>query len=148
MTTNFLKAMCLGFVAAGVCQTAWSEDATINRLLASQCAQCHGSNGRAVGDMDSLAGESADEIYEELMEMRSEDTPEDIMEHQAMGYTEDQIRRIAAYYGSIGGGSSGSGSGGSGSGDHESDEDEHERSRDSGKEYERERRKRRDRDDD
>ena len=30
-------------------------DPTLDRLLASQCAQCHGTDGRAVGDIDSLA---------------------------------------------------------------------------------------------
>lgn len=57
MTKTFFKAMCFGVVAIGATQAAWSEDATINRLLASQCAQCHGSNGHAVGEMESLTDE-------------------------------------------------------------------------------------------
>jgi hypothetical protein len=32
--------------------------------------------------------------------MKGEDRPEDIMDHQALGYTDDQILRIAHYYGS------------------------------------------------
>ncbi len=93
-----------------------ADDMTVNRLLASQCAQCHGTNGHSVGDIDSLAG--GDEISGELNEMRNKSNPNDIMEHQAMGYTSDQIRRIAAYYATVSknGGSTSGGSGGNNSG--------------------------------
>jgi sulfide dehydrogenase cytochrome subunit len=60
--------------------TAQAEDDTVNRLLASQCAQCNGTNGYAVGDIDSLAGEEAKDMYEDLMDMRGEDNPENISE--------------------------------------------------------------------
>jgi sulfide dehydrogenase cytochrome subunit len=82
---------------------AIADDPTIDRLLASQCAQCHGTNGYAVGDMDGLDDESPKDLYEDLMDMRSEDRAEDIMEHQAMGYTEEQILRIANWYGLVSG---------------------------------------------
>ncbi|MES9938722.1 MAG: hypothetical protein ABW072_19265 [Sedimenticola sp.] len=92
-------------IAGGICvvstQVAMAEDFTINRLLASQCAQCHGTWGYSVGDIDELAGESAKDLYEDLIDMRLEDQPEDIMDHQALGYTDEQIRRIAAYYATI-----------------------------------------------
>lgn len=73
-----------------------ADDVAIDRLLASQCAQCHGTNGRAIGDMDGLAGDG--DLFEDLMDMVGEDHIEDIMEHQAHGYTPDQMRRIARYY--------------------------------------------------
>jgi sulfide dehydrogenase cytochrome subunit len=92
--------LCIGLSSLGVGQVALAEDdPTVNRLLASQCAQCHGTNGYAVGDMDGLFDESYKDLYEDLMDMRGEDRPEDIMDHQALGYTDDQIRRIALYYG-------------------------------------------------
>ncbi len=68
------------------------------RLLASQCAQCHGTDGRAVGDMERLAGKSAGELWEEMLEMKYSRDTGDIMHRQAKGYTEDQIRLIAQYY--------------------------------------------------
>ena len=89
-------------VLAGIIGSqASAEDLTIDRLLASQCAQCHGTNGYPVGDIEELAGESFAELVEEMLEMRSEDPPEDIMDHQALGYTEAQIRRIARYFSSL-----------------------------------------------
>lgn len=103
MKKNTIGALYLGLFTAGISQFALAEDATVNRLLASQCAQCHGTNGRAVGDMDGLSDESYKDLYEDLIDMRSEDRPEDIMDHQALGYTPDQIRRIALYYGTLSG---------------------------------------------
>ncbi|MFT4768293.1 MAG: hypothetical protein ACI8RN_001427 [Glaciecola sp.] len=70
-------------------------------MPASQCSQCHGTNGYVAGGIDSLAGESAGEIREEMDEMQFEDTPDDIMDHQALGYSDDQIRRIAEYFSAL-----------------------------------------------
>ena len=100
MSRHVIKALCVGLCTLGTGQAALAEDdPMVNRLLAAQCAQCHGTNGYAVGHMDGLFDESYKGLYEDLMKMRSEDRPDDIMDHQALGYTEDQIRRIALYYG-------------------------------------------------
>ncbi len=135
MKTTIINALGTALLCASGIPMAHAEDLTVNRLLASQCAQCHGTNGNAVGDIDDLRGESAREIYGEMMEMRSEGRPNDIMEHQALGYTEDQIRRIASYYGMLSGGS-----GEHSDSEHDSDEWE-ERERDH-EEYERRERRR------
>ena len=76
--------------------SALAEDLLTNRLLAAQCAQCHGTNGHAVGDMESIAGE--DDLYDELQEMLLEGEPNDIMAHQAQGYSDEQMRRISAHF--------------------------------------------------
>lgn len=97
--TLFIFTLCFSFHIFPV----YAEDINVNRLLASQCAQCHGTNRDAVGEMDGLDDESYKYLYEDLVDMRSEDNPESIMDHQALGYTEDQIRRIATYYGTLSG---------------------------------------------
>ncbi len=66
------------------------------QLLASQCAQCHGTNGNGPG-FDKLSGMSARELSSEMREMKSRKTPEGIMGRQAHGYTDAQIQLIAAY---------------------------------------------------
>ena len=66
------------------------------RLLAAQCAQCHGTNGNGPG-FDELAGKSAYELYNDLLEMKSRTQIESIMDRQARGYTDDQLRLIADY---------------------------------------------------
>ncbi|HWR80825.1 MAG TPA: c-type cytochrome [Pseudomonas sp.] len=66
------------------------------RLLASNCFQCHGYNGKSSIGFERLAGESVSEIYNELREMRTKVPPE-MMEMHARGYTDAQIRLIADY---------------------------------------------------
>lgn len=58
--------------------------ADVGRLLGSQCAQCHGTNGISTNEWDSIAGEDQllDEIYQD---------DEPIMLAQAHGYTDEEI---------------------------------------------------------
>lgn len=65
------------------------------RLLASQCAQCHGTNGAGPG-FDELAGKGASELFNDLIDMKYRPI-EGIMERQARGYTDDQLQLIADY---------------------------------------------------
>ena len=66
------------------------------RLLASNCFQCHGTNGAGPG-FDTIAGKSVDEIYKNLREMRAENPGNDIMKAHARGYTDEQLRQISTY---------------------------------------------------
>jgi cytochrome c553 len=68
------------------------------RLLASNCFQCHGTNGS--GGFERLAGMSAREIVNELREMRQKSAP-DIMEVHARGYTDAQLQAIGNYFASL-----------------------------------------------
>lgn len=72
------------------------------RLLASNCFQCHGTDGRN-GGFDSLAGESSREIIGELTEMRAKyEEDEGIMRVHAFGYSDEQLRLLAEYFANIG----------------------------------------------
>lgn len=64
-----------------------SYTANAGRLLGSQCAQCHGTNGISVNEWDSIAGE--DDLEDEIFE---DDEP--IMTAQAHGYTSSEITLI------------------------------------------------------
>lgn len=77
------------------------EDYTLTqgRLLASQCAQCHGTNGNSVNGWDSLAGESASELIEEMREIKAGDE-DPIMQAQAHGYSDAEIQALAAWFAS------------------------------------------------
>ncbi|CAA6800508.1 MAG: Unknown protein [uncultured Sulfurovum sp.] len=69
---------------------ATSYKADAGRLLGSQCAQCHGTNGVSVNDWDSIAGENdlADEIFDD----------EPIMSVQAHGYTTEEITLMGNWF--------------------------------------------------
>lgn len=73
------------------------------RLLASQCAQCHGTNGAGPG-FDDIAGKSASELYHELLEMKHRTNIESIMDRQARGYTDSQLQLISNYLSTQAGG--------------------------------------------
>jgi len=64
------------------------------RLLASNCFQCHGTNGRGPG-FDTLAGKSASDIYNELRSYQTGKEGNGLMAKHAMGYTDAQLRTIA-----------------------------------------------------
>ena len=64
------------------------------RLLASNCFQCHGTNGRGSG-FDSIAGKSSSEIYKELKEFQSGKEGNGIMAKHAMGYTDAQLLSLS-----------------------------------------------------
>lgn len=69
----------------------------MGRALASNCMQCHGTNGTG-GGFDGLAGESVAELMEELRDQR---THRSIMGAQARGYTDDELLKIATYFSSL-----------------------------------------------
>jgi cytochrome c553 len=69
------------------------------RLLASNCFNCHGTDGHPAGGFDALAGASAQEIYGEMKEMQTKpDAEKGIMRLHALGYTDAQIWQLADYF--------------------------------------------------
>lgn len=68
------------------------------RNLAATCANCHGTNGQARGDMKPLAGVSAEKIVAAVADYKSGAQPATIMHQIAKGYTDEQIRLVAAYF--------------------------------------------------
>lgn len=86
---------CALLLGASLFVAAWPAGAEPGRLLASQCAQCHGTNGAGPG-FDNIAGKSATELYHELSEMKYRPI-EGIMDRQARGYTDYQLRQISEY---------------------------------------------------
>ena len=82
----------------GIAGFAWSQDANLARNLAATCANCHGTNGQARGDMKPLAGVSADKILAALADFKSGAQPSTIMGQIAKGYTDEQVKLIAGFF--------------------------------------------------
>jgi cytochrome subunit of sulfide dehydrogenase len=82
-------------------QATWAQADAISppgRLLASNCFQCHGTNGRAVAGIERLAGMSSKEIAGELQEMKAKSGEGGIMRVHALGYTDAQIKALGDYF--------------------------------------------------
>jgi cytochrome c553 len=77
---------------------AGAQDANLARNLAATCANCHGTNGQARGDMKPLAGMSADKIVALVADYKSGAQPSTVMAQLAKGYTDEQIRLVAGYF--------------------------------------------------
>jgi cytochrome subunit of sulfide dehydrogenase len=92
-------ALALGALMAGTAGAQQpAADATLARNLAATCANCHGTNGQARGDMKSLAGVPADKLKAMMADFANGNQPATIMHQIAKGYTEQQIALIAGYF--------------------------------------------------
>ena len=85
------------FALFGVVGLAQAQDANLARNLAATCANCHGTNGQARGDMKPLAGVSAEKIVAMLADFKSGAQPATIMHQITKGYTDEQIKLIASF---------------------------------------------------
>jgi cytochrome c553 len=78
---------------------AHAQDANLGRNLAATCANCHGTNGHARGDtVKPLAGVSAEKIVAAINDFKSGAQPATIMHQIAKGYTDEQIKLVAAFF--------------------------------------------------
>ena len=81
---------------------ALAQDAAALRqqALAATCANCHGTQGRAVDGaaVPGLAGMPAVYLVEQMKAFKAGTRPATVMHQLAKGYSDAQIDQIAAYY--------------------------------------------------
>ena len=94
--TRFLL---IGLALIAGAASSHAQVAQPGRLLASNCFQCHGTNGKGPG-FDSLAGKSSDEIYKELKGFQSGKEGSGIMARHSMAYTDAQMRLMSTWFAS------------------------------------------------
>jgi cytochrome subunit of sulfide dehydrogenase len=88
-------AMTATISAPSLAQTA--PDNT--RYLASNCANCHGTNGATnVPGAFQLAGQKADYIVEQLRAFKDGKKSATIMHQIAKGYSDQQVLALANYF--------------------------------------------------
>ena len=75
-----------------------SSGATLGRNLAAQCANCHGTNGKSVAEVPSLAGQSAAVMVQKMKDYRDGKLPASIMHQLAKGYSDEQVVLMADYF--------------------------------------------------
>jgi len=88
--------------AAALCAPVHAQTVATSpdgRLLASNCFQCHGTDGR--GGFEEIAGKSAEGLYSELKEMQRKPAGENLMFPHARGYTDAQLRALAGYLATV-----------------------------------------------
>ena len=93
---RFLAAAVLALAAPWA--LAQGPDANLARNLAATCANCHGTNGNVRGkEVKPLAGVSAEKILAQIADYKSGAQPATIMHQISKGYSDDQLKLIAAW---------------------------------------------------
>jgi cytochrome c553 len=90
------QTVAISTLLLGIFQTAMAQTPPAGRLLASNCFQCHGTNGKGPG-FETLAGKSASEIYKEMVAFRSGKEGNGLMAKHSMGYTDAQLKQLAQW---------------------------------------------------
>ncbi len=92
------SAACLAALALATGPAA-AQDPNLGRNLAATCANCHGTDGRAVpaAGMPPLAGQPKESIVQRFREYRAGTRPATVMHQIAKGYTDAQLELIAAH---------------------------------------------------
>ena len=83
---------------------AWAQDAALlqTRALAATCANCHGTEGRAVegSAVPGLAGLPAVYMQEQMKAFKAGTRTATVMHQISKGYSDAQVERLAAYFAS------------------------------------------------
>lgn len=68
-------------------------------VLSLSCSTCHGTDGKSVGIIPSFFGRSSEYIEMALKAFKSGARPSTVMGRHARGYSDEEIRLIAEYFG-------------------------------------------------
>jgi len=68
------------------------------RLLVSNCANCHGTDGRSQGGMPPLNGQAKAKLVEAMQDFRSGKRVATIMHQISKGYTDAEIDVLAGFF--------------------------------------------------
>ena len=80
--------------------SASSKEALYTQSLAATCANCHGTNGKAVegSSVTSIAGLDKNYIAAQMKAFKAGTRPATVMHQISKGYSDAQIETLAAYF--------------------------------------------------
>ncbi len=78
-----------------------SESSPRGQILALSCASCHGTDGKSVSVIPRINGRSVEYIETALKGYKSGDRPSTVMARHAKGYTDEELRLISEYLGTV-----------------------------------------------
>ncbi|MGQ9724707.1 MAG: c-type cytochrome [Tepidimonas sp.] len=87
-------------LASGLLGAATLAHAQIDqvKVWAAACANCHGTNGQAQPGMVALAGKDKDDMVKKLLDYKAGRQPATLMHQLTKGYSDDELKAIAAYF--------------------------------------------------
>ena len=89
-----------------VLAVVWAADAQedaapVGRALAANCFQCHGTDGRALNGMPSIAGKDAPSLYSDMLEYKGSTNYGNILVPIAHAYTDQELWELSLYIASL-----------------------------------------------
>lgn len=92
--------LAVGLAVAGSAQAQSASQSLHLKALAATCANCHGTDGRAVDGAGSipLRGLGKDYIVAQMTAFREGKRAATVMHQLAKGYTPEQVEQLAAYF--------------------------------------------------
>ncbi len=92
-----MSRIALAAALAAATFSAYAQESARN--LASACAICHGTDGKAVTqDVIALAGLPREHIATQMRAFRDGTRPATVMQQIAKGYTDAQIEAMASWF--------------------------------------------------
>ena len=90
----------LGLLGLQHSAQAQDKEALYVKSLAATCANCHGTNGKAVegSSVPSLAGLDKNHTIAQMQAFKAGTRPATIMHQISKGYSDAQIESLAAYF--------------------------------------------------
>lgn len=70
-------------------------------VIAATCYTCHGTHGVSPGSIPSINDISAERMIDILQGFRSGQRASTVMGRHASGYTDEEIREVAEYFGNL-----------------------------------------------
>lgn len=97
-----MRVLLIGAALWGAALGAAAQDTKTLQLraLAATCANCHGTNGRALDGavVPGLAGVPASTLVEQMKAFKAGTRPSTVMGQLAKGFSDAQIDQLAAYF--------------------------------------------------
>ena len=97
---TILAASLLGFAGSAFAQADAGKEALYVKSLAATCANCHGTNGRAIegSSVVSIAGLDKAYLVTQMKAFKAGTRPATIMHQLSKGYSDAQIETLATYF--------------------------------------------------
>lgn len=100
LAASLLASSLLGFASPALAQADAGKEALYVKSLAATCANCHGTNGKAVegSQVVSIAGLDRAYIVAQMKAFKAGTRPATIMHQLSKGYSDAQIETLATYF--------------------------------------------------
>ncbi len=81
--------------------TVQAQEISRGAVIASTCYTCHGTYGVSPGSIPPIDDISAERMISTLQGYRSGQRASTVMGRHASGYTDEEIREVAQYFGNL-----------------------------------------------